>query len=298
MKYWLSLNYEPANELIELARAAEEFGFDGVVLPDHIVVPVPSDETTRHPSGYHLPAETPYLEPLMCFAALASVTTRLRFLSDVLVVPLRDPFLLAKQLATLAILSGNRVVLGTGTGWAKDEFEIIGQGWSDRGKRMDESLDLMVDFWQDGWAERHGQHYDLPRSAMFPHPSQPIPIWVGGHSAPAMRRAARFDGYLPMRALDEVSRAEFAEITRLREEAGVTSAFERIAHWPGGDRSVADELAGRDGIGSVVTAPWNQYGAMKYAAKQASGDFEPYVAPSLAEKLAGAEDFAQRVIRG
>jgi probable F420-dependent oxidoreductase len=296
VRFWLSLNFEPWDQLLELAKAAEECGFEGVVLPDHIVVP--AEDTTLHPSGYPLNPAEPFLEPLIAFAAMASVTTRLRFLSDVIVVPLRDPFLLAKQLATLAILSRDRVVLGTGTGWLKEEFEAVGQGWHTRGKRMDEGLDIMVDFWKDGWAELRGRHFDLPRSGMFPVPSQPIPIWIGGHSSAAARRAARFDGYMPMRPLDDVCRAEFAQIDRIRQETGLTGPFERIAFMPEDSGVGADELAERDGIGSMIVRPWEQYSAMGYARKSAAaGKAVPFTPVPLAEKLAAADNFAERMLR-
>jgi probable F420-dependent oxidoreductase len=296
VRFWLSLNFEPWDQLLDLARAAEDFGFEGVVLPDHVVVP--AEDTTLHPSGYPLNPEEVFLEPLIAFAAMASVTTRLRFLSDVVVVPLRDPFLLAKQLATLAVLSRGRVVLGTGTGWLKEEFDAVGQGWQDRGRRMDECLQIMTDFWDDGWAELHGQHFELPRSGMFPVPAEPVPVWIGGHSRAAARRAARFDGYMPMRPLNEESRAEFAEIDRLRDEAGRTGPFERIAFMAEVDRGAADELAGRDGIGSVIVRPWEQYSAMGYARKSAeAGTLVPFTPLPLAEKLTAAENFADRVLR-
>ena len=295
MRFWLSLNFEPVEQLLDLARGAEEFGFEGVVLPDHIVVP--AGDTTPHPSGYPLQPEEAFLEPLLVFAAMAGVTTRLRFLSGVLVIPLRDPFLLAKQLATLALLSSNRLVLGTGTGWLKEEFDVVGREWPDRGRRMDEALDLMIDFWNDGWAERHGQHFDVPRSGMFPIPSERIPIWIGGHSKAAVRRAARFDGYIPMRAFDQVSRMEFAEIDRLRRETGRAGRFERVAYWPGGDRSTAEELAQGDGIDSVIVFAWEPYSPMMLAEKRATDQtFGPYQPISLAAKLAAAEKFATRIL--
>lgn len=297
MRFWLSLNFEPWDQLLDLAKAAEEFGFEGVVLPDHVVVP--TGDTTLHPSGYRLKPEETFLEPLIAFASMAAVTTRLRFLPDVLVVPLRDPFLLAKQLATLAVMSGNRIVLGTGTGWLKEEFEAVGRGWHDRGRRMDEGLDIMVDFWRDGWAELHGQHFDMPRSGMFPVPTEPIPVWIGGHSAAAARRAARFDGYMPMRPLNDVSRTEFAEIDRLREETGRTGPFERIAFMPDSEHLDVDELAERDGICSAVVHAWEQYSAMGYARKSAEAGHEVLYSPiPLAEKVAAAERFADKFIRG
>jgi probable F420-dependent oxidoreductase len=277
VRYWLSLMFEPANQLLDHARVAEELGFEGVLLPDHVVVR--DGDRTPHPSGYPLRADEPFAEPLIAFSAMAAVTTRLRFLSDVLVVPLRDPFLLAKQLATLSILSGGRVVLGTGTGWLKEEFEIVGRGWTDRGKRMDEMLDIMVDFWEDGYAEFHGEKFGFDRSGMFPIPPSPIPIWIGGHSTAAARRAARFAGYMPMRPLDDVTRAEFAFIDKLRADSGATSSFERIVSWPGGDRPVAAQLE-EEGIGSVIVFAWPMYADIP-----------------LKDKHLAAEAFAETVIR-
>jgi probable F420-dependent oxidoreductase len=292
VRFWLSLNFEPWDELLDLARMAEELGYEGVVLPDHIAVP--TGDTTPHPTGYPLQPEEEFLEPLVAFAAMASVTTRLRFLTAVLVVPLRDPFLLAKQLGTLARLSGDRVVLGTGVGWLKEEFDLLGLGWNDRGPRMDEMLDLMLDFWQDGWGQPRGDFYQARRSGMFPAPRAPIPVWIGGKSAPAMRRAARFDGYIPMRVYDDVARAEFAEVERMRRVRGFDGPFERVAYWPGGDRATAEEMAERDGITSAVVFAWEAYSPTMKAEKRAAGA-GAYVRPTFDQKRAAAEAFAEKV---
>ena len=187
MKFWLSLLFEPADQLVDHARVAEELGFEGVVLPDHIVVK--EGERTPHPRGHPLQPDEIFLDPFCAFSAMAAVTTRLRFLNFVYVVPLRDPFALAKQAGTVALLSDNRFVLGTGVGWLREEFETVGQRWAERGARMDEMLDIVRDFWDDGYAEFHGAHYDFPRSGMFPVPSERIPIWIGGHSMVAARAA-------------------------------------------------------------------------------------------------------------
>ena len=278
MKFWLSLMFEPYEQLLDHARRAEELGFEGVEYDD--VIRHDDAERTPHPTGYPLRADEPFPDPLVTFAAMAAVTTRLRFLTYVLVVPLRDPFLLAKQLATVAALSGNRVVLGTGVGWLREELETVGRGWDDRGARMDEMLDVMVDFWSDGYAEHHGEHYDFDRSAMFPVPTAPIPIWIGGHSTPAARRAARFDGYMPMRPLDDRTRHEFALIDTLRAERGLTGPYERVVGWPGGDRSTVAELSEGHGIGSVIVVGWPMYADL-----------------TLAEKHAAAESFARTIIQ-
>jgi probable F420-dependent oxidoreductase len=279
VRFWLSVMFEPYDQLLDHARRAEELGFEGVIMADHVVVL--DGERTPHPSGYPLRADEPFPDPLVTFGAMAAVTTRLRFMTGVLVVPLRDPFLLAKQLATAALLSDNRVVLGTGVGWLREEFETVGRGWSDRGARMDEMLDVMRDFWADGWAEHHGEHYEFARSGMFPVPTAPIPVWIGGHSTPAARRAARFDGYMPMRPLDDVTRREFALVDELRAEQGRTGGFDRIVGWPGGDRSTVAELAERDGITDLTVFAWPMYADLP-----------------LGDKHAAAEGFAETVIRG
>lgn len=276
MRFWLGLNFEPWDQLLDLARLAEDVGFEGVVLPDHIVIP--AGELTPHPGGYPLRADEPFVEPLIAFASMASVTTRLKFLSGVIVVPQRDPYLLAKQLGTLALLSGHRVILGTGAGWLPEEFNLLGQSFHDRGHRMDEMLQLMADFWADGWADRHGPHFDLPRSAMFPAPERSVPIWVGGNSPAGVRRAARHDGYIPMRLFDDQARAEFAEVDRLRAELGRTGPYERVAFWSEGDRDTAEEMSERDGITSAVAAVWPNYSDL-----------------SLRDKQHAAEAFAQRI---
>lgn len=270
MRFWLSLNFEPWEHLLDLARLAEDVGFEGVVLPDHIVIP--SGDLTPHPSGYPLEPDEPFVEPLIAFAAMAGATTTLKFLSGVIVVPQRDPYLLAKQLGTLALLSGDRVILGTGAGWLPEEFALLGQTFRDRGTRLDEMLELMADFWADGWAVQHGPHYELPRSAMFPPPARSVPIWIGGNSPAGIRRAARFDGYIPMRLFDDQARAEFAEVDRLRTEQGRTGPFERVAFWSEGDRSTTGEMAERDGITSAVAAVWPYYSDLSLRDKQVAAE--------------------------
>jgi probable F420-dependent oxidoreductase len=262
MKFWLSLLYEPVNQLLDHARMAEELGFEGVVLPDHVVIK--EGGRTPHPSGYPLRPDEPFLDPLLVFAAMAAVTSRLKFLNYVYVVPLRDPFILAKQAGTLALLSNDRYVLGTGVGWLKEEFDAVGPDFSSRGKRMDEMLAVLRDFWDDGYAEFHGEHFEFPRSGMFPKPNRQVPIWIGGHSMTAARRAADFDGYMPMRGvngadmpLDEQTTAEFAMIDELRRRRGQTAPYERMIGGRGIDRpNDARRLEEAHGVTNLLMMPW------------------------------------------
>jgi len=232
MKFWLTLNFEPPELLLEHARKAEELGFEGVVLPDHVVVK--DGPRTPHPSNFPLRADHEFVDPMVAYAAMAAVTTRLKFLTYVYVLPLRDPFMVAKLGSSVAVMSNDRFVLGTGVGWLKEEFEAVGQNFHNRGKRVDEMLTIIRDFWDDGYAEFHGEYYDFPRSGMFPVAKKPVPMWIGGHSLPAARRAAFFDGYMPMRPwtdiegnLDSQTAAEFAAIDQIRAENGLTGPYER-----------------------------------------------------------------------
>jgi probable F420-dependent oxidoreductase len=259
---------------------AEELGFEGVVLPDHVVIKV--GDRTPHPSGYPVRPDEPHVDPFCAFSAMAAVTTTLRFMNYIYVVPLREPFTLAKQAASVALLSGNRFALGTGVGWLREEFETIGRDFSSRGRRTDEMLEIIRDFWDDGHAEFHGEHHDFPASAMFPVPTERIPILIGGHSMAAARRAARHDGYILMRAgVDDETRREYAEIDAIRLDAGLTSPFARVVPLPGvEDPGAIDELGGTWSVTDLIAMPW----AMSDGA-------------SAADKQAAAERYASTIIR-
>ncbi len=271
MKLWLSLLFEPTEQLLDLARMAEELGLEGVVLPDHVVIKV--GDKTPHPSGYPTLPEEHFIDPFCAFAAMSAVTTTLRFMNYVYVVPLRDPFVVAKQVSSVALLSNNRVSLATGTGWLKEEFEAMGQDFSNRGRRLDETLEILRDLWDDGYAEFHGEHYDFPRSAMFPVPSEKIPIIVGGHSMAAARRAARFDGYILMKAsLDEATVQELKEIDAIRQAEGLDGEpFERIIVWGGPNEPAYVRQLTDAGITGAIIMPWmlNADRALSLAEKRA-----------------------------
>ena len=125
---------------------------------------------------------------------MAAVTERIRFFTNVFVLPMRNPFPVAKQVATAAALSGGRVSLGVGMGWCEEEFDLLEQPFAGRGKRADEQLEVLRKLWAGGWVEHHGDHYDFPRLEMSPSLDAPVPILVGGISDAALRRAARHDG--------------------------------------------------------------------------------------------------------
>jgi probable F420-dependent oxidoreductase len=278
VRYWLPLIYEAPEQFLELAALAEQLGWEGIAVADHLVVPERFGSV--HPSGEQMVmASSGFPDPFTSMAAMAAVTARLRFMSYVFILPMRDPFTVAKQVGTAAILSGGRVVLGVGAGWLREEFDALGQDFSTRGRRMDEMLVVARDFWDDGWAEHHGEFFDFPRCSMLPAPSAPVPVWVGGKSDAALRRAVRNDGWLGMNyGLEEID-ALLARLALVRAEAGDTRPdFEVFVI---ANAIPTPELYARleeRGVASTLAAPW------------APGD--PAFA-DLATKRAALERFAE-----
>jgi probable F420-dependent oxidoreductase len=126
---------------------------------------------------------------------MAAVTTKLRFNTGVYVAPLRHPLVVAKAVATASALSHGRVALGAGAGWAKEEYDQLGENFRTRGARLDEMIEILRKVWAGGMVEHHGRYYDFDRLQMVPKPPAPVPIYIGGKSEPALRRAARNDGW-------------------------------------------------------------------------------------------------------
>jgi probable F420-dependent oxidoreductase len=200
----------------------------------------------------------PWPEIWTSFAAMAAVTERLRFTSAVALVPLRSPVWLAKQVGTVAILSNYRVSLAGGVGWMSEEFEAAGEDFKTRGRRMDEALEICHTIWRGGHVEYHGRHYEFEPFEMTPRPTGPIPIWVGGDSDVALRRAARWDGWSGSFYDLEEAAEKIRRLEELREEAGTADRpeFERsmlLKNVPTRDDvRRAEEL----GYTSLHVAPW------------------------------------------
>lgn len=234
----------PANQLLELARQAEHLGFDTAWLPDHIL-----------PPQTYGPTYGGVCEPLISLAAIAAVTTTLRLGTSVLVLPLRDPFVVAKQAATLDRICGGRFVLGVGAGWDRQEFENVGSEYSTRGARTDQAIELLRHLWSsepDAPTAFYGEAFAFARGVFAPHPTGGrLPLMVGGTSAPALRRAARFaDVWQAVGIGPDDFAARRAELRRQTDrpiEAGARTS------WTGDDRDLDDVLA--------EVEHWNAVGA-------------------------------------
>ncbi|MFI2760087.1 LLM class F420-dependent oxidoreductase [Streptomyces echinatus] len=205
-------------DLVAVARAADAAGFAYIACCDHVGVPrrlAPAMSTV-------------WYDPVATLAHLAAVTERVRLLSHVAVVGLRHPLLTAKQYATLDHLSGGRLLLGVGAGHVREEFEALGADFERRGAVLDEVVDaLRAALGPEEFPEHHGKHYDFAGLGQRPRPAQPhVPLWVGGSSPAAVRRAAlKGDGWLPQGDPRDRLPAQIARIRRLREEAGLDGEY-------------------------------------------------------------------------
>jgi alkanesulfonate monooxygenase SsuD/methylene tetrahydromethanopterin reductase-like flavin-dependent oxidoreductase (luciferase family) len=183
---------------LPLAQAAEEAGYDGMVVPDSLCYPQVSDSTYPFSPDHsrEFLEDKPFIEPFSLIPAMGAVTERLRFITFVLKLPMRHPLLVAKQATSVAVMTDNRLALGVGTSPWPEDYALCDVPWEGRGRRMDEAVDIVRGLSAGGYFEYHGDVYDLPSVKISPTPTQPLPVLVGGHAPPALRRAARSDGWL------------------------------------------------------------------------------------------------------
>ncbi|MGH3950300.1 MAG: LLM class flavin-dependent oxidoreductase, partial [Pseudonocardiaceae bacterium] len=191
MKFSMSVALSPPDQLAELALTAEENGFSSIVLPDSLFYSeeVSADYPYTTDGSRFWDAGTPWVDPLIATASMAAVTSRIRFYTSVLKLGSRHPVVLARQLVSAAALTGNRFALGVGVGWSPEEFRWCGVPYERRGKRANESIEVIRLILGGGMVEYHGEFFDFGKLRMSPTPSERMPIYVGGHTGPALRRA-------------------------------------------------------------------------------------------------------------
>ncbi len=223
MKFSLSIALCPLDQLTALAGTAEECGFASIVLPDSLFFSekVSADYPYTPDGSRFWDENTPWADPMVAAAAMGAATNRIRFYTSVLKLGPRNPVLLARQVGSVAALTGNRFGLGVGIGWAPEEFEWCGAPYARRGRRTDEAIEVLRLILGGGMVEYHGEIFDFGKLQMSPAPSAPVPLYIGGHTEVALRRAARIgDGWssamMRMRELREV----IARLAELREEYG------------------------------------------------------------------------------
>jgi probable F420-dependent oxidoreductase len=283
MRFSISTAYQPLDQLGAIAQAADRLGYDSLAIPDHVVdleqLETPYPYTEDGSRRWDLDANWP--DPWVLVGALAARTTRLRFFTSIYVAAMRNPFQVAKTVGTAAVLSGNRVALGIGIGWCREEFDLLEAAFHTRGKRTDEGLALMKALWEPGWTEFTGKHYSAPRLMMNPSPTAPVPVYVGGLSEIAFARAARHDGWIgDLYTMDEAA-VHAARLAEIRAETGATGDFAVITALTDAFLPEHFVSAGQRGVTDVMTMPWAYYHGLD--------------AP-LEQKLDGMQRFADDVI--
>ena len=263
MKFVLSTSFSSVSHLTSLAPVADQHGWHAMSFSDHVVHPA----TIRTPYPYtedgsrRWEAFTDWPDPWVMMGALSTITEQLRFTNNIFVLPMRNPYLTAKAISTAAIVSNNRITPAIGVGWSREEFELMGQDFSTRGKRTDEILEIMRLLWSGEMVEYQGQYYQFDSMEMNPAPSAYIPIWIGGISDPAMKRAARIgDGWVTdLQTSDEIIECVGRIQTWRREYGRVQEPFEIMAT-PSDAFDVDGYRRLEDaGVTHILTMPWPFY---------------------------------------
>lgn len=232
MKFWQVVSFSEPDQLVGIAQAAEEAGFEGVLLSDHLFFP--GDLHSKYPYSEDgkpmFDGTMPFPDPWVTIGAMAAATTRLRFGTMVFILPLRHPLEVAKAVGTAAVLSNGRVLLGAGAGWIREEYDALGVEFTTRGKRYDEMIAVLRKAWSGAMVEHRGAHFDLGSFQMSPAPAAPVPIAIGGTSEAALRRAARLgDGWIGTGQSPDEALALLGRLQALRAEAGrAAQPFEAI----------------------------------------------------------------------
>ena len=267
MKWTVPFPMFAPEQILPLARVVEDAGYDSITMPDSVFFPetVSADYPYTPDGGRFWEPDSPFVDPFVAISAMAAITERIHFYTNVLKVPLRNPLLVAKQVSSIAVMSNNRFGLGVGLSWIPEEFRYCGTEMTTRGRRADEAIEIIKLVCAGNgveWVEYHGRHYDFDRIMMSPSPAKPVPVFGGGHSEPAMRRAARLcDGWISVQSTyDELSEAVVV-LNRYRAEYGreeepfdvkalCTEAFDLDSF-----RRMADL-----GVSEIQTVPWYLYG--------------------------------------
>ncbi|MGI5168169.1 TIGR03619 family F420-dependent LLM class oxidoreductase [Spirillospora sp. CA-253888] len=260
MEFWLGAAFVETSEFVGLAQAADRLGYDTIAVSDHIFytdydASYPYTDTGAPPYK----PDTHWPDVWVTIGAMAAVTERVRFATNVYIAPARDLFTVAKAVSTAAVLSGDRTVLGLGVGWCKDEFLQTGQDFHTRGRRLDEMIPALRELWRGGMVEHHGEHYDFGPLSIAPVPAEPVPVYIGGDSDAALRRAARVgDGWIGNRIYSEEQLGDLLErLSGFLAEHGRTlddlKVIAPIGAMPSADlyRRWADR-----GVAGTMAAPW------------------------------------------
>lgn len=259
MKLAISLGMLNPSLWVRITEEADRLGFESVWVPEHLVIPVQMGGSPYagqdHPP---IPPEVPVFDTFTYMGYLAGRTEQIRFCTHVYNIGLRHPFVSARAVATLDVISGGRAMFGVGASWLEAEWEAVGLDFHTRGRRVDEALDVCRRLWSDKVIEHHGEFFDFNPVMFEPKPIQRPwpPIHIGGDGPAALRRAATVaDGWIPMNhPLDTIPPA-VARLAELRAAAGRDGKVEVTV---GGSIASADDAAryAEAGVDRVIVRPW------------------------------------------
>jgi probable F420-dependent oxidoreductase len=268
---------------VPVAQAAEQAGFDSIAVPESIAYP--RESSSKYPYNFDGTREflenKPFIEPMAAIAAMGVATERVEFHTFVMKMPMRHPVVLAKEATSVAVVTGNRLVLGVGSSPWPDDYEIVGLPWERRGKRFDECIEIVRGLSNGGYFEYHGEFYDFPAIKMEPVPTAPIPVLIGGHNDAQLRRAARLgDGWMSAGStLDDLT-AMIDRMNDLRRDYGRShERFDIYATTP--ESFTLDGIKQLEDLGVTHTAG-------------GFGRFDPYGAGTDPESLQEKIDNLQR----
>ena len=263
MRFTLMLGLGGHEDYAVLAAAAEQAGWDAISVPDSIFYPKTSESDYPYADTAAVRSAleaAPVIDPLIAIAGMAAVTKRIRFYPGVLKVPVRQPLVLAKALSSVAVMSNNRLSLGAGLSPWKEDFSYNGVEFEKRGKLMDECLEIIRAAMTGDYFAYHSDNFDIGEVKLTPTPTRPVPILIGGHARPALRRAARLgDGWISADADRETLRDLIAQLGEFRQQYEQRGEFE-IHALDNNLRSADDCLQLADmGVTDICVTPWNPY---------------------------------------
>ncbi|MFO1467718.1 MAG: TIGR03619 family F420-dependent LLM class oxidoreductase [Steroidobacteraceae bacterium] len=262
MKFALLLGFSDFRDFPALAQAAEEAGFNSVCMPDSLFFPKTTESTylyndTAVIRGYI--ESTAFIEPFISMSTMAAVTSRIRFYPSVLKLPVRQPLVLAKLLTSLAVVSNGRVALGAGLSPWKEDFTYNGVRYEGRGALMDECIAIIRGVMTGEYFEYHSENFDFGPLKMNPVPDKPVPILIGGHAVPALKRAARLgDGWISANSDYESLAKMIAQLDGYRREFGTAQRKDFEVHVIDWSACTPADFQRLEGLGATEAAliPW------------------------------------------
>jgi probable F420-dependent oxidoreductase len=290
MKIGISLGTLNPSLWQEATREADRLGYESVWMPEHLVIPVAMADSPHEGEDHPpIPANVPVFDVFTYLSFLAAQTEQIHFGTQVYNIGLRHPFVVARAVTTLDIISGGRLEFGIGASWMEAEWDVVGLDFHTRGRRVDEAIDVCRRLWSEEVVEHHGEFFDFGPVMFEPKPTRGAapPLHIGGDGAAALRRAATVgDGWIPMNhSLEEIG-PDAVKIAQLRQDAGRPGTVE-ITLGGGGDD--LDDLRRRAdlGIGRALVKPWtsskNALDGLRRFADEVLPDIRdhPVTAPSV-----------------